>query len=551
MKKAIIFSGALLVLVIGTWLYFKYRKSTDFEPLLKAKLQQIVKDGSDGLYTLQMDKIDVDVIKSKIIVLNAELFIDSARLQQLVQQKQAPNDVYKISFKSLSVDGIGAADILNTKNIDLSSLSLNDPVVEIFHHKRDYNYIPDTISLYRRIAKEVEHFKLDDLLIKNINFTYHNITQKDRITKFENVSLHLMQIDIDSLTQYDSTRFLYAEDAVFFLRNYSLKTPDSLYTFMVDSLALQASKGIMNLKGLSLKPRGKKEDFSQKLKFYKDRYDIKIDNAIIKNIDWYHLLSEDGFTASEAVLNNGEVEIFADRSLPPPGKNKVGNYPHQLLMKLNFPVELSKIDINDFKVSYKEYNPKSKKTGTLIFDKINGSLTNVTNKEEQIAKNKIFELDADSRLMNNGSMHVSFMFDLSQAKDGVFALDVNLKNMNGAQLNSIAVPVGLFEINNAQINSIKVHLNAGNYKSKATVLFLYDDLKITLLKPDEDEPGKIKQKGFLSFLANTLILKKSNPGKGKNASEQIVTIKRDPYKSFFNLIWITIREGLMQTAKGN
>src|SRR5207342_50198 len=106
--------------------------------------------------------------------------------------------------------------------------------------------------------------------------------------------------------------------------------------------------------GLSLKPRGKKENFSQKLSYYKDRYDITIAKASVKNIDWWQLVSEDGFTANYVKLNDGNVEVFADRTLPDPHKNKVGNYPHQLLMRLKLPVMIDKIDVSNFRVTYTE-----------------------------------------------------------------------------------------------------------------------------------------------------------------------------------------------------
>jgi hypothetical protein len=93
-------------------LYLKFRSSTDFEPLIKEKLQQLVKDGSNGLYKLDVERINVDILEEQIIVLNASLNIDSARLIQLDQQQQAPNDVYKIAFKNLVIEGIGPDDLL-------------------------------------------------------------------------------------------------------------------------------------------------------------------------------------------------------------------------------------------------------------------------------------------------------------------------------------------------------------------------------------------------------------------------------------------------------
>ena len=65
MKKIWIAVSIIAVLVVTGFFYLKFRKSKDFEPLIKSKLQQLVKDGSNGLYALEIEKIEVDVINSK------------------------------------------------------------------------------------------------------------------------------------------------------------------------------------------------------------------------------------------------------------------------------------------------------------------------------------------------------------------------------------------------------------------------------------------------------------------------------------------------------
>ncbi len=115
-----------------------------------------------------------------------------------------------------------------------------------------------------------------------------------------------------------------------------------MYAFHFDSATLNAASHEMNISHLSFKPNGNKNDFSEKLPYYKDRYDIDVKHAAIKNIDWYHLLAGESFTALDAKLSNGTVEVFADRTLPPAPKSKVGNYPHQLLMKIKMPIYISK-----------------------------------------------------------------------------------------------------------------------------------------------------------------------------------------------------------------
>lgn len=544
MKKILIILSVLAALIIGAYFYLKTRKSKDFEPLIITKLQELVKDGSNGLYVLDIDKIEVDVLKSTVFVHNAKLFIDSARLKVLDAQGKAPVDVYKISVSDLAIDGFNVDDLLQKKNVDLDVLNIKNPVVEIYHPvSKNKQISKDTATLYSRIAKSLGHFHIKHFGISNMNFNYHNIAHQERLTAFKNISMKFNDIEIDSLTQYDTTRFLYAKDAVIYLNNYSLRTSDSLYFILADSLTLHAARGDLDITNLSLQPRGNKAEFSRKHKFYKDRYDIKFEKASFKKIDWYHLFLSEGFAAEEGELTNGAMEIYANRNVPSSGKSKVGNYPHQLLMKLDFPVDVKKLSINNFKLSYQEINPKNQKTGTLVFDKTNGVITNITNIKENIAANKMMQVKAYCSLMDAARLDALFTFDLTKTKTGDFSVDANLGAMDGTILNPVCEPLGMFKINSLSIKKLKAHVSGNNYNGYSSVFFVYDNLDITALKKDDDSK-KLKNRKFLSFIANTFIINKSNTSAKETSAPEKASGKRDVTRSFFFLIWKSILEGI-------
>jgi hypothetical protein len=544
LKKTWIIVSIIAVIIIGSFLYLKFRKSEDFEPLIITKLQQLVKDASNGLYVLNIDKIEVDVIGATVKVHNAQLLIDSARLNVLIAEGNSPVDVYKVSLSNLDIDGLNVNDLLNKKDMNLNVINIRNPIIEIYHPVNKSDTLKkDTASLYSRIQKSLGQFQLKMLSISNMNVVYHNISGKEKITDFKNVSMKFRDIEIDSLTQFDTTRFLYAKEALINFNGYATRTADSLYFIKTDSLTINAARKTLDVTGLYLTPRYSKQDFGKQLKFYKDRYDIKFESASFKNIDWYSLFLGEGFNATQGQLNNGTMEIYADRNVPPSSKSKVGNYPHQLLVELNFPTNIDTILIKNFKLTYTELNPKTQKTGSIIFDDINAAVTNITNIKENITQDKILKLAATSKLMSVANLSATFMFDLTKAKTGDFTVDVDLGPMNGTALNKAAVPLGLFEINSLSIKKLRAHIIANSYNAHSSVFFVYDDLKITALKPDN---GKLKHRGFLSFVANTFILNKSNTG--SEAESKYVFLKRDPQRSFFNLIWKSILKGITNTA---
>ena len=111
----------------------------DLRPAIIAKLQQVIKDGSQGLYILSVEQLQPDVLASKLDVIDGTISIDTAAMRQLDKVKKLPDDLFHIKFHSLHIDGIGIPDLLNKKTIDIDRVYLNNPVINIYHKARPYN----------------------------------------------------------------------------------------------------------------------------------------------------------------------------------------------------------------------------------------------------------------------------------------------------------------------------------------------------------------------------------------------------------------------------
>lgn len=537
----------LAVLGVTVFIYLRFRKSNDFDGLVKEKLTSLVHKASNGLYRLSMEDIEIDLLKSTITANNVLLVHDSIRMLVLDKYQELPDDIFKVSLQKLVIKGISPQDFINSNNIKLSQVIMDSPDVVITHRKRNYNR-KDTGSVYDRIATKNETYELKNLLLQNIRLTYKNVDKKNQLTVLQNLTAVLDDIKIDATTARDTSRFFFAKDAVMYLKKYATITPDKLYKFSIDSIALKPHLGSMQARSIRLQPIGSKDDFSDKIPYLKDRFDVDINEANIKNINWWGLLSNDGFFGDNMNLSGGFIKVYNDRRLPISGISKVGNYPHQLLMAINFPVKMDEVSINNVDISYEEFNPKSDISGILDFKNTRGTIKNITNIPEQVATNPWMRVTANTRVMNEGNLNAVFNFDLSRAASGYFTTDATLGSMDGKKLNRASKGLGLVSIEELEIDKLETHIKGNNDNATGTVLFAYHDLKIAALK-NEDE-GKLKKRALLSFIANNFVVKSNSPQKGKAIKQQVVTYKRDTNRSFFNLIWQTMAEGIILTAKG-
>lgn len=545
MKTKWIILSIVVIVCIAAYFYFRVRKTADFEPQIKAKLTQVISDATNGLYKLELEHIAIDVTNGSVIANNILLFPDSARLLQLEQTGQVIENLYEVSLKRLDLNGLSPMDLIAGKNIQLEMLVLDSPQIRITKRPNKKKE-KDTTGLYEKVAGMKQSYRLKELLLNDIRLTVVNLEKSSSVSSTKNISAALRDIQIDSTTKNDTSRFLFAKDAVVFVKGFSQVMEKNRYHFDIDSMALKPLYGTLQFFHLTFKPEGSKEDFSRRLKYQQDRYNILIKSGEVKNLHWFNLLSKDGLMGDEIKLTGGTIDIYHDRSLPlaPP---KSDNFPHQMLMKAGLPLSIKKVSFSDLRISYEELNPKSEHVGRVIFNDIQGDITNVTNIATEVKSNGYTVIKASSIFMNAGKLDAMFRLDLANAATGKFSVDATLGQMNGLSLNTMTEGLALIKIKSAEIDGLRAHIDGANKSATGIVTFLYRDLSFDVLKNDD---GELKKRGLFSFIANTIIIKKSNPGKpGEVARKYAVVHSHDPTKSFFNLIWKAISQGILKTVK--
>ena len=232
----------------------------DLRPRLINKLQQLVKEGSGGLYNLSMKEIKADVLSTKLGIFNATIIADSASLQQAEKNNKLPDDIYKISFDSLHIDGLGFKDLMSKNVIDLKSVTFTNPVIDIYPQKISSNRIIDTSTLYQRLLKQMKKIVVGEIIVRNGTVVSHR-NGGEKPVGLNEVAVTMQNILIDSSTQFDKTRFLFAKSADISFKNFALTTADNLYSFKAATVKISATGRRVTANNLSLVPLGNKSEF--------------------------------------------------------------------------------------------------------------------------------------------------------------------------------------------------------------------------------------------------------------------------------------------------
>jgi hypothetical protein len=351
---------------------------------------------------------------------------------------------------------------------------------------------------------------------------------------------------IDSSTQYDTKRFLFAKQANLSTKNFYGRTPDSLYYFKCSSIDISTTGNNLTALNIELHPRENRQQFESHLKQRKEIYNLTIPKITVSGINWWDLANQKNIIANEATISNASCDIFLDRSLPF-RKVKVNNFPHQILMRLPVPLSITKMHIRHCNLAYSEHNPGMDKTGTVYIDDMNGEVTNITNMHEQIKKHKILVIKSSGLFMHKIPMTNGFTFNLSKYKTGAFTMDLNIGAIDSSVLNPITEPMGEFMIQKGSIQKGIAHVTGNNFKGGGKGELLYKDLYLVGLKKDKNKPGSIKKKSVVSFFGNVFLIKNNNPKKDNAPKVVNFNFKRESKTTFFSLVWGTIFSGILKT----
>jgi hypothetical protein len=516
----------------------------DLKPKLTEKLQQLVKQGSNGLYNLFIHEMNPDILNSTIGISNASLVPDTAVMRQLEQTNLLPNEIFKIQTDSIWIDGLGVKDILSKDVIDVQAIHILSPTIEVYSKKKGGNKT-DSKTLYQRLMNQMKHIGIGKVVIHNGTLISHSI-HKNKPTRLNDIYAKLTNIKIDSTTQFDKSRFLYAKDAEITTENYSIPTSNHLYTLKIGLITITATQQLLVAKNIVLQPHYGKQEFQHHIAAQKERYSVSIPSMEFRNMDWWNLINNETLQAKSVQINKADVSVYLDRRKALGAMNLRG-FPHQLIMNLPLKINIEKLKVNELDIVYEEHSNLSGQTGKVHADNLRGTISNLTNLPDAVRRNKITRVSASGNFMKVVPVSLNLVFDLTKYKTGAFSAQLKTKSeFDGRSINSVAQPLGMFMVKRGQLKELTSQVNGNNHQASGKTVLLYNDLHITPMKQDPQRPGKLKKKSVTSFVANKFVLKDENPSKDGTIREVDASFTRQ-YGTFFNLIWKTTFVGILKT----
>jgi len=524
--------------------------SSKRRPIVTKELKDLVLHATDSLYHVEFSDVNTNYLLGNASILDVRILPDTNIFNKLVRLKHAPNNIYEVRLKKLTIWNFHPFRLFKDKKLTVDQLLFEHPSVVMINKQFDFNENRPARpyrSPYTYISRFLKEVSVKSIDLKDISFKYVNknlpVPESDSLNNL-NITFRDWLIDAHSAT--DPSRFYLLKDVLINLNDYQFATPDSLYHMNINALSFKASTGLLHINRFSLTPRYSEMDFGHVAGYAKDRFHIRMSDISLTGIDLPLYVKKLQLSATEMNIANGSVSVFNNNELPSRGVVRMGKFPHQLLQTVKGQLSVKKLNLTNIDFSYALFDRYTRQKGKITFENTSGTISNVTNEEKVKQKNPIMLARLDSYMMGKGKLHVNFRFDLT-AKNGAFSYDGQLTDMKGSVLNKITKPLGLVQVKSGEVKKLTFNVTADENQAKGNLAFAYNELSIGLLKKVQGKNRLVKQ-GLISMLANALVINPANPNKAGQFITAPINFQRDPTTSFFSFIWQSLFQGIKYTV---
>lgn len=550
-KKILSYTLVILACLVVIGSCASYYLSRHYRRIIMAHLPAWAAAASDSLYKVSVGNISINILNRRVKVKDVHIYPDTQHLRRLQERGGAPPITFDIRVPQIRVQGVLWEALILEKELSCQLFSVRNPRILVRNQPAAAAApvaapphrgaaAPQEMALSRLVANRLE--------VINAEVSYLHLGDHDSFyCNTQNGNIVFDDWELNPGKPADPARFLYGRSASIALSCFLFYKPGSLYLMRSDSLTFTSADSQARFRNLQIRPVVAAEDFSRKVGYQKDRYEVTFGTCALQRLDWHALLDGTRLDADVLRLDQPDINIYMDRRLPPGFENKLGRFPHQLLLRLPMPLHIDSALVTEGKFRYTELSEKTKREGIILFEDIGGTILNLTNEPAVIRQRPEMRASFNAMFMRSSPLDASFVFRLDDPAGGAFSLDAVLRQVESSQLREAAKALAAADISSLRVPSLVFHLQGNEQEARGDFEFLYHNLKVRIQSID-GATNRMSNRPFVSLLANTVLLYPDNPMKGEAVRRVSVVQVRDPYKSFFNLIWKSIFQALGKTA---
>lgn len=236
--------------------------------------------------------------------------------------------------------------------------------------------------------------------------------------------------------------------------------------------------------------------------------------------------TDTAFIADAVHVTNPVITIYRDKK-PPFRGGIIKPLPANSIRRISIPVSLSRVNIENGRLSYVEKNAQTRAEATVFFTNINGAISNIKNRDLDEHDSLDFALNA--YLLDSAFIDLRVKQSYADSLSG-FVMILRARPTSLTFLNPVLTPLSNVIITSGSVDSLHLRAIGREHIALGEMKMYYHDLRIKLVTPGSPDKTSFKTR-MTSSIANAFIIKKHNKGR-----TGLVYFERLRDRSFFNYI---------------
>ncbi len=523
---------AVIVISITAFLFILNVLLSNF---IENKIRNQLNNTKSDKYNIVVENVDFKILHRSISFGNIFLSPKSITITDSLSQNIKYDSLEKIIISSIIIKDIRYFDYLFRKDIYIGELEINDLTFQKSNLKKIDTSPRKPINLDSIHIDRINSLKIDKFDLNNIQYTIIDSKTSADVFHHKPISLDLDGFQLKKVNEQLFKVMPINEQIKIF--DIEFEIPNKGHKLLIGEVILNTKTSGIKINNLNYKTINGKYALAKKDIYNNVVPEISIENIELFNIDFDKIIQNKGVFIDSVLISNALFDLYKDRRKPF-DKRLNKKLPHIVLKKMELPLYIKQINIENSLLLLEENFPNKNVKMELKINEIDAQIYNISSIKEY--NENPLKINLHSKLMNKSTLKANFTFPM-HTNNNTFYFNGSLGSAKFSYFDDIIYPVLGLKIIEGDLDQLTFNAKANEYVSSGTMTMLYHDLNATIFKSKSHKKSKV-----LSWAVKT-ILHDSNPVKNKTVRVATLSHSYEPHKGFGNYLWKTLQSGIVNT----
>jgi len=273
-----------------------------------------------------------------------------------------------------------------------------------------------------------------------------------------------------------------------------------------------------------------------------DWIELHVGSLRLDEIDLNALLNTRAVVIGRARIADWSLHILSDKHKPPNPSSGPPTYPHEAFQRLPISLSVAQIALENGAVRYSERHREGVEPGHIWWDRLQGTLTNLSNDPARMTFETPAVLSIGARMFDQAFLNLQWRLPLLEPGP-TMSYSGQLSPMRAPLLSSILVPLEGMRITDSVIDQACFDVDIRDGHATGVFNALYHDLGMRF--EDRNTGGRSLKNRLFSLAARVLMPHNNRDKVGKPAREGKIDWTPEPDDPFFKIFWVAVRTGVL------